>query len=161
MGSYLQHYGIEDERRSRTIKWIVLTCVVIVIVLVAAYLFFHNYPEKKVAKNFLAEVNGHNYQAAYRSWGCTTEHPCPNYDYNRFMQDWGPSKKIESPWKIAAVDGCKTFVTINVQAQGSELQSLAVERQDHSLGYAPSPECQEKQWRWKQFFQRIFGGGRS
>ncbi len=47
MGSYLQQYGIEDERRSRTIKWIVLTCIAIVIVLCAAYLFFHNYPEKR------------------------------------------------------------------------------------------------------------------
>ncbi len=161
MGAYLQHYGIEDERRGRTIKRIVLACIAFVVVLIAAYLFFHNYPEKRVVKNFLSQVNGHDYQAAYRDWGCTTEHPCPNYDYNRFMEDWGPSSKARSPWKIASIDGCKSFVTVNVQAQGSQLQSLAVERDNHSLGYAPSPECQERQWRWKQFFQRIFGGGRS
>jgi hypothetical protein len=47
---------------------------------------------------------------------------------------------------------------VNVQAQGAELESLAVQRSDHSLGFAPSPECQEKQWRWGQFFHRIFHG---
>ena len=41
----------------------------------------------------------------------------------------------------------------------SELQSLAVERDNHTLGFAPAPECQERQWRWKQFFERLFGGG--
>jgi hypothetical protein len=161
MGSYLQQYGIADERRGRTIKWIILICLAVVIIVCAAYLIFHNYSEKRIVRNFLAEINGHNYQAAYRDWGCTAQHPCPNYDYSRFLQDWGPSKKVESSWKISSVDGCKTFVTVNVQAQGSELQSLAVERNDQSLGFAPSPECQERQWRWKQFFQRIFGGGRS
>jgi hypothetical protein len=77
------------------------------------------------------------------------------------MDDWGPSKKIASPWRVASVDGCKSFVTVNVQAEGSELQSLAVQRNDDSLGFAPAPECQEKQWRWKQFFSHLFGHGGS
>lgn len=159
MGSYLQGYGAEEERRNRVIKWIILICLGIVILAFAAYLFFHNFSEKQTVKRFLAEVNARNYQAAYRDWGCTSAHPCPNYDYNRFLEDWGPSKKIGSPWKIASVDGCKTFVTVNVQAEGSELQSLAVERDNDGLGFAPAPECQERQWHWKQFFQRLFHGG--
>ncbi len=69
MGSYLQQYGAEDERRSRTIKWIVLTCVGVVIIVIAAYLFFHNFPEKQVVKHFLARVNARDYQDAYRDWG--------------------------------------------------------------------------------------------
>ena len=157
MGSYLQQYLAEEERRNRIIKWIVLGCLIAVVLAIVLYFIFHNFPEKQVAKRFLSEVNSRNYAAAYREWGCTTEHPCPNYDYNRFMEDWGPSKKIASPWKIASVDGCRTFVTINVQAEGAELQSLAVQRNDHSLGYAPAPECQEYKWHWKQFFRRIFG----
>jgi hypothetical protein len=157
MGSYLQQYLDEEQRRNRVIKWIVLGSFVAVIIAIAAYFIFHNYPEKQIAKHFLSDVNSRNYEAAYRDWGCTSGHPCPNYDYNRFMEDWGPSKKIGSPWKIASVDGCRSFVTINVQAEGAELQSLAVQRNDHSVGFAPAPECQERQWHWKQFFQRIFG----
>jgi hypothetical protein len=157
MGSYLQQYLAEEERRNRIIKWIIMACILIVVAGIASYLIFHNYPEKQVVKHFLVQVNSRDYETAYRDWGCTTAHPCPNYDYSRFMEDWGPSKKTASPWKIASVDGCRTFVTVNVEAEGAELQSLAVQRNDHSLGFAPAPECQERKWHWKQFFQRIFG----
>jgi hypothetical protein len=159
MGSYLQQYGEGDERRGRVIKSIILAGIAAIVIAVAAYLFFHNFPEKQVARHFLADVNSARYQEAYRDWGCSPN-PCKNYDYSRFMADWGPSQKVTPPWKIASVDGCRTFVTVNVQAQGSELESLAIERDNHQLGFAPSPECQERKWRWKQFFQRIFGGSR-
>lgn len=161
MGSYLQTYGVDEYRRNRVIKWIILSCLGVIILAIAGYFIFHNYSEKRVVKRFLAELNSHDYDAAYHDWGCTQQHPCPNYDRGRFLEDWGPSKKITSPWKIASVDGCKSFVTVNVQADGSELQSLSVERDNDSLGFAPSPECQEKQWRWKQFFSRLFGHGSS
>jgi hypothetical protein len=161
MGSYLQQYGISEERRNRVIKWIIIGAVSAAILAWIAYLFFHNYSEKQSVKHFLAQVNGRDYQAAYRDWGCTTEHPCPNYDYRRFLEDWGPSKKITSPWQIASVDGCRDFVTVNVQAGGAELQSLAVQRGTSTMGYAPAPECQERKWHWKQFFQRITGKGGS
>ncbi len=156
MGAYLEQYGAGDERRIRIIKTIVIACVAVVILAIAAYLFFRNYPEKQKIKGFLAEVNAHQYAAAYRDWGCTQEHPCRDYDYQRFMRDWGP--QVSSPWSIASVDGCKTFVTVNVSAKGAELQSLMVERGTHVMGFAPAPECQERQWHWKEFFHRLFGG---
>ena len=161
MGSYLQHYGAGEERRNRTIRTIILSVIALLIAIWVLYLLFHNYSEKQTVKHFLAQVNARDYEHAYADWGCTVATPCTNYDYKRFMQDWGPSKKISSPWKIASVDGCKTFVTVNVQATGSELESLGVQRGSKTIMYAPSPECQEPQWRWKQFFSRLFGGGRS
>ena len=161
MGSFLQHYGIEEYRRNRTIKWIILSCLGVALLVFIGYLVFHNYAEKQVVNRFISQLNSHDYDGAYSDWGCTPQHPCPNYDRGRFMADWGPSKKSSAPWKVASVDGCKTFVTVNVQAQGSELQSLSVQRSDKSLGFAPSPECQERQWRWKQFFAHLFGHGSS
>jgi hypothetical protein len=161
MGSYLQQYGVDDARRARSIKIIVLIGFGLLILAIAAYFFFHNFFEKRVVIGFLEDVNAHKYQEAYRKWGCADTHPCPNYDFNRFMEDWGPAKHTRSPWEIASVDGCKSFVTVNVKAEGAELQSLSVERRDRSLGYAPSPECQERQWRWKQFFARLFHRGGS
>jgi hypothetical protein len=122
---------------------------------------FEDYSEKQTVKRFLAEINAHDFQKAYADWGCTAARPCPNYSYSRFLEDWGPEKKTESPWKIASVDSCRSFVTVNVQATGAELQSLGVERGSHTLMYAPSPECQEYKWHWKAFFHRIFGGGSS
>ncbi|HSU61428.1 MAG TPA: hypothetical protein VLI55_19120 [Bryobacteraceae bacterium] len=160
MGGYLQHYGVGEERRNRIIKWIILGCIAALIIAWILYLVFHNYSEKQTVKHFLDQVNRHEYSQAYSDWGCSVAKPCQNYDYQRFLQDWGPDKKITSPWQIASVDGCKTFVTVNVKAGGAELQSLGVQRGTDTLMYAPAPECQEPQWHWKAFFHRIFGGGK-
>jgi len=159
MGSYLQQYGAGEERRNRIIKSIILAVIAALIIWWILYLIFHDYFEKQAVKHFLAQVNAREYQQAYTDWGCTATTPCPNYDFGRFMQDWGHS--ISSPWHIVNVDGCKTFVTVNVQAGGTELQSLGVERGTKTIMFAPAAECQEPKWHWKQFFQRIFGGGKS
>lgn len=161
MDSYLQHYGAGEEHRNKVIRNIILSLVGVLILLWVLYLVFHDYSEKQAVIRFLARVNARDYTQAYADWGCTSTTPCVNYDYKRFLQDWGPASKATSPWKVVSVDGCKTFVTVNVQANGTELQSLGVERGTKSIMYAPAPECQEPQWRWKQFFQRIFGGGKS
>jgi hypothetical protein len=155
MGSYLQTYGVDEERRGRVIKRIVIAAASVVAVVALGYLFFHNFPESRKVKRFLADVNAHDYKSAYREWGCTDQSPCPNYDFGRFMNDWGA--KAGSSWSVASTDSCVTFLTVNVQAPGSELQSLAVQRNDDSLGFAPAPECQERKWRWKQFFERLLG----
>ena len=156
MGSYLQSYGVGEERRNRTIKWIILSIIGALLIAWISYLLFHNYSEKQAVKRFLAEVNAKDYQAAYRDWGCTEATPCRNYDYNRFLADWGPSQKVTPPWKVDSVDGCTGFVTVNVKAQGSEVESLAVERSSKTIMFAPAAECQEKEMHWKAFFQRIF-----
>ena len=161
MGGYLQNYGAGEEHRNRIVKFIVLGVVAALVLTLAAYLLLHNRSEKKTVEHFLAQVNAHDYKDAYVTWGCTDAHPCRNYDFGRFMEDWGPKSKATSPWRIANVEGCKSFVTVNVKADGAELQSLGVDRGARTVNYAPSPECQEKKWHWKQFFQRIFGGNRS
>lgn len=153
----MQSYGVADERRNRVIKRIILGAVIAAAIAWAAYLFFQDYTEKQAVKHFLAQVNARDYPGAYADW-CTAASPCPYYSYERFLQDWGPQKKIASPWKVASVDSCKSFVTINVQAEGAELQSLGVQRGARTLMYAPAPECQEAQWHWKEFFHRLFGG---
>lgn len=161
MGAFFQQYGVEDERRGRVIWRIVYSVLALVVASVIAYFILHDLREKRVANHFIDQVNGGHYEEAYREWGCTAQHPCPNYDYDRFLQDWGPGKKKSSPWKVASTDSCRAFVTVNVAAQDAEPESLSVQRQDQSLGFAPAAECQERQWRWKQFFGRIFGGGSS
>ena len=160
MGNFFQQYGVEDERRGRVIRNIIYSVAGMLILAVIGYVVLHDYSEKRVAYRFLAAVNEGHFEEAYRDW-CTAAHPCPNYDYKRFLDDWGPAKKVTSPWKVASLDSCQAFLTVNVQAGGRELESLSVQRNDGSLGFAPAPECQERKWRWKQFFQRMFGGGES
>jgi len=153
--TYLEGYGLEDERRSRTIRYIILGALAAAILIVIGYFVLHDYSEKQVANQFLTELNEHNYQAAYSTW-CPK--PCEHYDYARFAADWA-NKKIASNWKIDSTDSCKAFLTVNVTADGAELQSLSVERGTKMLSFAPAPDCQEYKWHWKQFFRRIFHGG--
>ena len=157
MDSYLQQYGVSDEHRSKVLRAIILSLVGVAIVAVVAYLILADYSEERRAKRFLGEINSQNYKAAYEDWGCTAQHPCPNYDYSRFLEDWGPQKKASGPWKVVSTDSCKSFLTVNVRAGGSELESLSVQRSDTSLGFAPDAECQEPKWRWRQFFTQFFG----
>ena len=153
---FLEGYGIEDEKRSKTIRYIIFGAVAALILVIVGYFVLHDYSEKHVAKQFLAELNSHNYQAAYSTW-CPK--PCEQYDYARFTSDWA-EKKITSPWKIDSTDSCTAFLTVNVTADGAgEVQSLSVERGTGVLSFAPAPECQERKWHWKQFFRRLFGGG--
>ena len=159
MGTFLQQYGVEEEHRNRTIRRIILGLAGALVVGIVAYVALKDYGEKQKANQFINLVNGGKFEDAYREWGCTSTHPCPNYDFKRFLQDWGPGKKAVSPWKVVSTDSCRQFVTVNVQATGADLQSLSVQRSDKSLGFAPAPECQEAKWRWKQFFDRIFSGG--
>jgi hypothetical protein len=158
VGSYLQQYGAGEEKRNRVLKVTVTSLIAILVIALVGYWIFKDYPEKQKAKRFLAEVNAHDYQAAYQEWGCTTQHPCPNYDYKRFVEDWtGAGQKTSGNWNIESTDSCRSFLTVNVRAPGTDLQSLAIQRSDHSLSFAPAPECQERKWRWKQFFERILG----
>jgi ABC-type lipoprotein release transport system permease subunit len=160
MGAYLEQYGQGEERRNRIIKWIIIGAIAIAIAMWIVYLLVHNRAEIDKAKRFLAEVNAHQYKQAYVLWGCTPASPCPNYDYSRFLEDWGPQSKVTAPWKVVSTDACKTFLTVNVDATGAQMQSIAVERgSNHEMSFAPAPQCMEKKWRWKEFFHRIFGGG--
>jgi len=156
--TYLEQYGAGDERRSRVIKRIIAAGLAVVIFAIAAFLFFHNRHATVLVNRFLAEVNDHQYDAAYKTWGCGLGHSCRDYSYQKFLEDWGPGK-AQSEWKIGDIDGCSTGVILNVQAKGAELQSLWVERGGNTINYSPFPECQEKKWRFSQFFHRIFGKG--
>jgi len=153
MSGYLEAYGVEDEKRSKAIRYIIFGFIAAAVLGLVGYWVLHDYGEKQVAKQFLAELNEHQYQAAYSTW-CPK--PCEQYDFARFSADWANSK-IASPWKIASTDSCKAFLTVNVTAKGAEMQSLSIERGTKVLSFAPAPECQEYGWHWKQFFGRIFG----
>jgi hypothetical protein len=156
--SYLEGYGVEDERRGRIMRYIVFGLVTAVIAALLGYWVLRDRTEKQVAKQFLAQLNSHRYQQAYSTW-CPKL--CEHYDFGRFEADWGANKQMTAPWKIDSTDSCKAFLTVNVTADGSEVQSLSVERGTNVLSFAPAPECQEYKWHWKQFFRRLIGGGKT
>ena len=156
MSGYLEEFGAVEERRGRFIKRLVIALLALLIIGFAAYEFFQNYSEEHLVNQFLSELNAARYPAAYQTWGCSDAHPCRDYSYQRFLEDWGPGKKT-ADWKVANVDGCTTGAIVTVAAQGAENMPLWVERGTSALTFSPWPECQGKRWRFKQFFKNLVG----
>jgi hypothetical protein len=160
MAGYLDQYGIGDERRGRIVKRTLLAILVALLVALALYLFFKDYPEEQAAKHFLSEVNAGQLQTAYQTWGCSEAHPCPNYIYEKFLEDWSKKSGASGDWTISKVEGCSSGVIVTVSAPGATSVPIWVQRSDKSLSFSPWPECQGKKWRFKQFFHRVFGGSK-
>ena len=119
MAGYLDQYGIGDERRGRIVKRTLLAILVALLVALALYLFFKDYPEEQAAKHFLSEVNAGQLQTAYQTWGCSEAHPCPNYIYQKFLEDWSKKSGASGDWTISKVEGCNSGVIVTVSAPGA------------------------------------------
>ena len=156
MSAYLQNYGPGEEARGRLIKRLAFGLIGVVILGIAGYLYLQDYQEERQTKQFLEQLNARQFEAAYRTWGCTDAQPCRDYAYKRFLDDWGP-QKANADWKVKGVDGCAAGAIVLVAAAGAEATPIWVERGSNSLTFSPWTECPGKRWRFKQFFQRILG----
>lgn len=153
MSDFMAGYGADDERRGRRIRRIALAVGLALVLGLTGYFLFRDYREKSLAKRFIAQLNAKQFDDAYRTWGCTDAHPCRDYDYKRFLEDWGPDKS-KAEWKVTDVDGCPDGVIITLAGGAAEPTPLWIDRGGNTIGFSPWPECQGKKWRWKQFFQK-------
>src|ERR1043166_7063790 len=90
MAGYLERYRAGEEERIQLIKRLVVSVVLIAITSGVLYFFFKNYKQENQAKAFFRLLEQHDYQGAYRMWGCTETTPCRDYPFDKFMEDWGP-----------------------------------------------------------------------
>jgi|SRR5690348_10762968 hypothetical protein len=146
MSSYLEAYGAGEELRAKRARQIKVAALVLACVIVAGavlYGIFRNYSEEQTAKSFLAALRSNDYQGAYRMWGCTDAHPCPNYTLNKFMDDWGPKSAHadQSSVQIGVSQSCGSGVVIRLDYKGAEAVPLWVERDSKVISFAPWPEC--------------------
>jgi hypothetical protein len=138
MAGYLEGYGIADERRSKTIRWIVISAVLLAVIAGLGFWFLRTYPAKKQVRAFLDDLKRHDYQAAYRDWGCAQS--CPDYNFNSFLRDWGPGSPFANAEAadIRKARYCDTGGTIvTVAAPKGDPVFLWYQRDSHSLGFAP------------------------
>ena len=144
MASYLEDYGASQAQRSRRLRWLILTPIVVVIGATLLYFQFRDYPERRRAGQFLELLQNQDYKGAYALWGCTEQTPCPQYSFDSFMEDWGPASVFKAPDQASIADsrGCKGGVISTVRAPGQEDIQLWVDRRTHEIGFAP--------WKLKQ-----------
>ena len=147
MASYLETYGATEEHRAKRIHLIKNAAIVVVSVIAVAliaYAIFKNRSEEQQAKTFVSLLQAHDYQGAYRLWGCSDAHPCQDYRFDKFMEDWGPKSAHadQSTAKIGLSQSCGSGVVIRLDYQGSEEPvTLDIERGTKVISFAPWAEC--------------------
>ncbi len=147
MSSYLETYGAAEELRARRIRLIKISSVVLVCALIASvtlYALLKNRGEEQQAKLFAHLLNDHNYSEAYKLWGCTASHPCPEYPEIKFLEDWGPhsTHADESGAEIGLSQSCGSGVIVRLDYPGSEEPvPLWIERSSKVISFSPQPEC--------------------
>lgn len=139
MASYLEGYGDAQAKRSRTLRWLILTPLVLLLLGTFLYFQFRDFRERRLASQFVELVKTKDFKAAYALWGCTEQKPCSEYPFNRFLEDWGPGGMLKNPSdaRIAQSKGCKTGVISTLRASGQEDIQLWVDRQTEAIGFAP------------------------
>jgi hypothetical protein len=143
MAGYLDQYGAGEERRGKIIKTVVISLLLTVIVGGSLLFIFHNYREERQVKQFFSLLAAHDYKAAYALFGCTDAKPCRDYQFDKFMEDWGPNSghtSVENA-KITRSRSCGSGVLLTVDYGNNRQEKLWVERQDMSIGFPPVQGC--------------------
>lgn len=162
MPSYLDHYGADEGRRAarrRTLIRTIAAALIVALIGVALYFQFRNYRQEALVSQFIDLLRAKEYQKAYELWGCTQQNPCPGYKPEKFLEDFGPSSSYADAAnaRIDLVETCGNGVLISVRFPKGDPLSLWVEGASQTIGFAPWPECPGRKWRFRQFFDRLFG----
>ncbi|MDP8982748.1 MAG: hypothetical protein M3O35_19395 [Acidobacteriota bacterium] len=161
MGGYLEAYGAGEERRVRRTRLIKISLIVLVcagIIGAVLYAVFKNHAEEWKVKSFLDALRKPDYQAAYQMWGCNEAHPCRDYSFDKFMEDWGPKSAHAgvAGARIGLSQSCGNGVLLRVDYQGAEPVQLWVERSTKVVSYAPWPECPGRHLRIGAWLRSLF-----
>ena len=143
MAGYLEAYGAGVDRRLKIYRWAALAAVAVLIVAVILYFQFRDYPEQKKIQGFLNSLQSQDYKAAYSYWGCSESHPCRQYSFEKFLEDWGPKSPHANARqaKLATKKSCTNGVIQFIEFPGQDDVQLWVERKDKVIGFAPWPVC--------------------
>ncbi|HTW65926.1 MAG TPA: hypothetical protein VME17_14975 [Bryobacteraceae bacterium] len=168
MASYLEAYGAAEQHRARIlgiIKYCVIALVAALVAGLILFAVFRNHSEEQRAKTFVGLLQAHNYQAAYAMWGCTENHPCIEYSFNKFLEDWGPkSAHANAPaaMTIGLSQSCGSGVVIRLDYKNPpDMVPLWVERDSGVISFAPWAECPGRHLHFGAWLKSVFGGSGS
>jgi len=156
MAGFLDEYGTHQDKRERITKVLVISLLALLAADVLGgilFFFLHNYREEGRVRHFFDSLAAHDYKAAYATFGCTDAKPCPDYPFNKFMEDWGPNsgRSDTSNFRIARSRSCGSGVILTVDFGKNQEERLWVERKDKTVGFPPFDTCPEPPrpfWHW-------------
>jgi len=146
MAGYLDQYGAGEERRNRIIIRSILGVVLAVVLVALTWYLTLNHHQESVVKSFIAALKNHDTQGAYRIWGCTTSHPCPDYPYEKFLSDWGPGANGPDISTIGLSDSeeCNSAAMLTVQVNPNRVEQLWLDKGSDLISFAPFPICPQQ-----------------
>ena len=158
MAGYLDEFGVEDARRERLTKRIVIGGLAALIAGTSLFFYFRDWSEERVIARFVALLQQQKYQEAYRMW--ETPDSARLYPPAKFTEDWGPAGayKDAGAMKVQDVDTCNAGVVFNIAYPGTENFGLWVERSTGVISFAPWPRCPGAHLQIWEFLKSRFGG---
>lgn len=143
MSEFLEGYGTTDARRERKRNRIIVVLIAVAIVGAVLYFTFRDFREERQLKQFVENLRAKNYDAAYVQWGCSKEQPCRDYQFEKFMEDWGPASAAGKADAIELVSkrSCSTSVLQTLKLANGEEVVLLINRADLTIGFSPWPVC--------------------
>jgi len=158
MGGYLDAYGVADAKRERRVKKIVVVGLAVVIIGLAGYFLFRNWPEERTMNRFFGLLKSKDYQQAYQVWGCTPDHPCRYYPADKFVEDWGPSGVYANTAALHVEDEdvCEGGVVFHLTYPNSDDFGLYVSRSSQEISFAPWPRCPGRHLQIMRFLKSHF-----
>lgn len=136
---FLAEYGQADRRYEKIIKAAGYTLLAAIVLGAIYWVFFRNWQEERRVNQFLSLLHQQSYEQAYELWGCTIEQPCPNYSYEKFLEDWGPNSPVGAvdSYEVGRSYAQESGVIILVQVNGHRIPNLWVEKDDRVIGFSP------------------------
>ena len=150
MGDFLSQYSAGDQTRDKVVRWILIVIAAVAVVwaidwVLTTYGTFNlrDVREQWRAHSFFSLLSDKQYEAAYKMWGCDVSAPCRDYNFQKFMEDWGPKSPAADPSKrhVNAVRHCKTGIIQVINFGSGDAVNLWVESKDMTLSFAPWPVC--------------------
>jgi hypothetical protein len=144
MAGYLDQYGAGDEKRATIIKRLLLVIAAVLVFGALPWYLFKNHGEEGKVRTLLSLLRNHDYEGAYRAWGCNDPKLC-SYSYQQFLEDWGP-KSTADPNQLRILDSesCGSGVMLAVRANRDRQDTLWVEKSTGVISFAPDPVCPSK-----------------
>lgn len=141
MAGFLEGYGVADARRSRAVRWIVISAAVVCIVAIVLFFYLRTWPAKRQVSRLLDDLKRGDYRAAYTDWGCARG--CPDYKYEQFVEDWGPNGSFKDPAaaRIRKTRFCDTGIIVTLTPASGRDVALWYQRDNGTLGFSPWPVC--------------------
>jgi hypothetical protein len=148
MSSYLDTYGVAEERRNKFLVRAVLALLGVIVLSVVGYFGYRNFREQRKMAEFRQLLEKKDYNGAYAFWGCTPAKPCKDYSLERFLEDWGPQSphtnfaSVKVVRSVTCRDGYGQGWQFNT-GNGTDTIHVWVVREDQSLSYDPWPNWQQ------------------